>query len=60
METKTYLAPWSGTPVFRLEALVSVPVALNVKALRTRFDEIEREENIDIDLAVSGAQSNPA
>jgi glycine cleavage system transcriptional repressor len=54
METKTYLAPWSGTPIFRMEAILSVPAELNVKAVRTRFDEIEREENIDIDLTLLG------
>ncbi len=52
METKTYLAPVSGTPIFRLEALISIPAKLNVKALRSRFAEIEREENIDIDLSL--------
>jgi glycine cleavage system transcriptional repressor len=52
METKTYPAPISGTPIFRLEALISIPTKLNVKALRFRFAEIEREENIDIDLSL--------
>jgi glycine cleavage system transcriptional repressor len=52
METKTYPAPVSGTPIFRLEAFISIPAKLNVNALRARFTEIEREENIDIDLAL--------
>ncbi|MSO23366.1 MAG: hypothetical protein EXQ58_08965 [Acidobacteria bacterium] len=50
METKTYLAPVSGTPIFRMEALLSVPPALNISHLRQQLDEIEREANIDIDL----------
>jgi len=50
METKTYLAPVSGTPIFRMEAVLSVPPALNINRLRDQLDEIEREENIDIDL----------
>jgi glycine cleavage system transcriptional repressor len=50
METKTYHAPESGTPIFRLEAIISIPAKLNVNALRARFAEIEREENIDIEL----------
>jgi hypothetical protein len=37
-----------------MEAILSVPAELNVKAVRTRFDEIEREENIDIDLTLLG------
>ncbi len=50
METKTYLAPVSGTPIFRMEALLSVPPGLNIGRLRQQLDEIEREENIDVDL----------
>jgi len=50
METKTYLAPVSGTPIFRMEALLSVPPALSISRLRQQLDEIEREANIDIDL----------
>jgi len=50
METKTYAAPVSGTPIFCLEATVSIPVITNVNGLREQFAEIQREENIDIDL----------
>jgi glycine cleavage system transcriptional repressor len=52
METKTYPAPVSGTPIFRMEADLSVPAGLNINQLRTRFAEVEREENIDIDLSL--------
>src|SRR5215467_13278453 len=34
METDTYAAPISGTPIFRMEAMLSVPAAVNVNALR--------------------------
>jgi glycine cleavage system transcriptional repressor len=51
METETYAAPISGTPIFRLEAEVSVPVTTNVNVLRQRFIEMQREENLDIDLS---------
>ncbi len=51
METKTYAAPDSGTPIFRLEAAVSVPANADAARLRERFAEIQREENIDIDFA---------
>jgi glycine cleavage system transcriptional repressor len=50
METKTYLAPVSGTPIFRLEAELSVPAGLSNATLRSSFAAVEREENIDIDL----------
>jgi glycine cleavage system transcriptional repressor len=51
METKTYAAPDSGTPIFRLEANISVPAKVNINALRERFFEIQRQENIDVELS---------
>jgi glycine cleavage system transcriptional repressor len=51
METETYAAPVSGTPIFRLDAEIAVPATTNINALRNRFVEMQREENIDIDLA---------
>jgi glycine cleavage system transcriptional repressor len=53
METKTYAAPISGTPIFQLEADIAVPVKTNINQLRERFSEIQREENIDIELAAA-------
>lgn len=53
METKTYAAPVSGTPMFRLEATISVPAKTNVNELRERFSDIQREENIDIEFSPS-------
>lgn len=53
METKTYSAPISGTPIFQLEADLAVPTRTNINQLRERFAEIQREENIDIDLAAA-------
>jgi len=50
METQTYDAPVSGTPIFKMEAIISVPARMNVNVLRSLFADIEREENIDIDL----------
>jgi glycine cleavage system transcriptional repressor len=50
METKTYSAPVSGTPLFQLEANLAVPARTNINQLRERFAEIQREENIDIEL----------
>ena len=51
METKTYAAPISGTPIFQLEADIAVPARTNINQLRARFAEIQREENIDIDFS---------
>ena len=51
LETKTYSAPVSGTPLFQLQANVSVPVRTNINVLRDRIAEIQREQNIDIELS---------
>jgi glycine cleavage system transcriptional repressor len=50
LETKTYFAPESGTPLFRLEATLAVPSDTDVGSLGDRFARIQREQNIDIDL----------
>jgi len=50
METKTYAAPVSGTPIFRLEARISVPAKTSIATLRSMLAEIQNEENIDIEL----------
>ncbi len=50
METDTYDAPVSGTPIFRMDAMISIPASLSINSLREQLSEIEREENIDIDL----------
>jgi len=50
METKTYSAPVSGTPLFQLEAELSVPTGANLDELWERLSDFQREENIDIEL----------
>jgi len=50
METKTYFAPVSGTPLFQIEADLAIPTRTNINELRERFAEMQREENIDIEL----------
>jgi glycine cleavage system transcriptional repressor len=50
MATRTYAAPVSSTPLFRLEADLSVPVRTNINELRESLAKIQREQNIDIEL----------
>ena len=50
METKTYSAPVSGTPLFQLEADLAVPTRANINEVRERLAELQREQNIDIEL----------
>ena len=58
METKTYAAPVSGTPIFRLEAHISLPTKVNINFLRARFAEVQKEENIDIELSLVHTSSS--
>jgi glycine cleavage system transcriptional repressor len=58
METKTSAAPVSGTPIFRLEAHISLPTTVNINSLRERFAEIQKQENIDIELSLVHASSS--
>jgi glycine cleavage system transcriptional repressor len=55
METSTYSAPVSGTPLFQLEAHVSIPTRTDINHLQERLDQLQREENIDIELVAAKA-----
>ena len=50
LETKTYSAPVSGTPLFQLEAHIDVPSRTNINDVWERLDELQREQSIDIEL----------
>jgi len=53
METETYAAPISGTPIFRMQAEISVPADLNINQLRSLLQEMEKQENVDIELTLT-------
>ena len=50
METKTYSAPISGTPLFQLDAELAVPAGAKINEVRDSLEELQREQNIDIEL----------
>jgi glycine cleavage system transcriptional repressor len=50
METTTYAAPVSGSPLFQLQSRITATASLNIEDLRDALDAIQYEENIDIDL----------
>jgi glycine cleavage system transcriptional repressor len=52
METKSHAAPMSGTPIFQMEAFLSVPAKVNLHDLRRTLDEIGKRENIDIEFSL--------
>ena len=52
METATQAAPMSGTPIFQLDARLSVPAQVNLHELRRKLDEIGKRENVDIEFSL--------
>jgi glycine cleavage system transcriptional repressor len=52
LETKTEESAMSGTPIFGLDARLSVPAQVSLHALRQELDEIGRRENIDIEFSL--------
>jgi glycine cleavage system transcriptional repressor len=55
LETKTTIAAMSGTPIFQLDARLSVPSRVNLHSLRQQLDEIGQRENIDIEFSLLSA-----
>ncbi len=51
METKTYQAPETGTPMFRMEAVIGLPAGANIEKMKQEFRQLEKELSIDLRLA---------
>jgi glycine cleavage system transcriptional repressor len=50
LETSTYEAPVTGSPLFRMEARIDVPQTTGVAKVRKAMDEVAEAENLDIDV----------
>lgn len=50
LETSTYPAPVSGTPLFRMELHMDVPNEVPVGTLRAELERVAAEENADVEL----------
>ncbi len=50
MDTKVAPAPVSGTPVFTMEAALSVPAAVKIRELRRALDELGDDLNMDVEF----------
>lgn len=50
LETSTYEAPVTGSPLFRMEARVDLPKDLTITKLRAALAPIADEENLDIEV----------
>ena len=50
LHTTAYEAPVTGSPLFRLEALIDVPQTTGVARVRKAMEEVATAENLDIDV----------
>jgi glycine cleavage system transcriptional repressor len=53
LETTTYEAPVTGSPLFRLEAQCDVPRGVTLAKIRSVMHDVAERENIDIDVATN-------
>ncbi len=51
METELVPAPETGTPLFSMNAIVSVPPEISFKKLNEDLDALGQEEAVDVDVA---------
>ncbi len=57
LETTTYEAPVTGSPLFRMEARVDLPKELTITKLRAALAPVADEENLDIEVRPLFGQS---
>jgi len=50
LETSTYHAPVTGTPLFHMELTVDVPQETSIARLRDELNEVARAENVDLEI----------
>lgn len=50
LETSTYEAPVTGSPLFRMEARIDVPQTTGIGKVRKAMDEVAEAENLEIDV----------
>ena len=51
LETETTPAPWTGAPLFRMRARLSVPAAASIARLREDLEDLEAQTNLDLKLS---------
>jgi glycine cleavage system transcriptional repressor len=50
LETSTYQAPDTGTPLFRLEARIDLPPEITADKLRQSLEAVAEQEDLDIEV----------
>jgi glycine cleavage system transcriptional repressor len=53
LETTTYEAPITGSPLFRLEAHCDAPKGVTLAKVRAAMQEVAERENIDVDVSAT-------
>jgi glycine cleavage system transcriptional repressor len=56
LDTHTYSAPVSGTPVFHFDMVVEVPGKVPIAALRQKLLKLADVENIDLEVHPSAGE----
>jgi glycine cleavage system transcriptional repressor len=54
LETTCSSAPFSGSPLFHLEAHIDLPESIALSALRSELSEVGSSENLDIEVHAKG------
>lgn len=54
MDTWVEAAPVSGTPIFSMEAMVTVPASVRIRRLKRALEELGDELNMDIEFEHQG------
>ena len=50
LDTRTYSAPVSGTPVFHFDMIVEVPARIAIASMRQRLLKLADSENLDLEI----------
>ncbi|MBL8786809.1 MAG: ACT domain-containing protein [Deltaproteobacteria bacterium] len=50
LDTRTFVAPMSGVPIFEAEAAVHLPTTLTLDSLRAALEAVARDLVVDVDL----------
>src|SRR5215510_1172637 len=50
LETTTYNAPVTGSPLFRLEAHIDLPQGISVAQFRRQMEDVAQKESLDVDV----------
>ena len=59
LETTSYNAPVTGSPLFRLEAHIDLPQGVSVTQFRRQMDDVAQRESLDIDVRPLVPQAAP-